>query len=301
MSGEMELSICIPVYNQDVTSLVHELHRQASRSSCVFEILLMDDGSTSFLEENGALDALEGVRYVRLPQNVGRSAIRNKLADEARYEYLIFMDCDVFPLDDSFLERYIRMEGHDVVMGGYHYGGQPTSDKHILRWKYGKEREERSAEERSVRPNDSFSTFNFMIRRSLFERVRFDESLRGYGHEDTLFGLSLKREGISVTHIDNALSHLNYDTSDVFLQKSLNAVANLQVICQRMGYAEDLAESIRILRCFKRIDRFGLSTLFAKIYPLVRPLCEKKLLGKHPSLFIFDLYRLIYLCVCSRN
>ena len=101
----MELSICIPVYNQDVTSLVHELHRQASRSSCAFEILLMEDGSTSFLEENSTLGSLESVRYVRLPQNVGRSAIRNRLADEARYEYLIFMDCDVFPQDDSFLER----------------------------------------------------------------------------------------------------------------------------------------------------------------------------------------------------
>ena len=297
----MELSICIPVYNQDVTSLVHELHRQASRSSCAFEILLMEDGSTSFLEENSTLGSLESVRYVRLQQNVGRSAIRNRLADEARYEYLIFMDCDVFPQDDSFLERYIRMEGHDVVMGGYRYGEQPTSDKHILRWKYGKEREERSAAERSVRPNDSFSTFNFMIKKALLERLRFDESLKGYGHEDTLFGLSLKREEISVTHIDNALSHLNYDTSDVFLQKSLNAVANLWLICQRRGYAEDLAESIRILRCFRRIDRFGLPTLFAKIYPLVRSSCEKKLLGKHPSLFIFDLYRLIYLCVCSKN
>ena len=297
----MELSICIPVYNQDVTSLVYELHCQVLHTSCAFEILLMDDCSTSFYEKNSMLNALEGVRYVRLSQNVGRAAIRNKLADEAQYKYLLFMDCDVLPLDDSFLDRYIRMKRYNVVMGGYRYGEQPTSDKHILRWKYGKEREERSAEERSVRPNDSFSTFNFMIRKSLFGQIRFDESLKGYGHEDTLFGLSLKRMGISVSHIDNALLHLNYDTSDVFLQKSLNAVANLWLICQREGYAEDLAESIRILRCFRWIDRFGLSTLFAKIYPLVRPSCEKNLLGKHPSLFIFDLYRLIYLCVCSKK
>ena len=297
----MELSICIPVYNQDVTSLVYELHCQVLHTFCAFEILLMDDCSTSFYEKNSMLNALEGVRYVRLSQNVGRAAIRNKLADEAQYKYLLFMDCDVLPLDDSFLDRYIRMKRYNVVMGGYRYGEQPTSDKHILRWKYGKKREERSAEERSVRPNDSFSTFNFMIRKSLFGQIRFDESLKGYGHEDTLFGLSLKRMGISVSHIDNALLHLNYDTSDVFLQKSLNAVANLWLICQREGYAEDLAESIRILRCFRWIDRFGLSTLFAKIYPLVRPSCEKNLLGKHPSLFIFDLYRLIYLCVCSKK
>jgi len=297
----MELSICIPVYNQDVTSLVYELHRQVLHTSCAFEILLMDDCSTSFYEKNSMLNALEGVRYVRLSQNVGRAAIRNKLADEAQYNYLLFMDCDVLPLDDSFLDRYIRMKRYIVVMGGYRYGEQPTSDKHILRWKYGKEREEKSAKERSARPNDSFSTFNFMIRKTLFKQIRFDESLKGYGHEDTLFGLSLKRMGITVSHIDNALLHLNYDTSDVFLQKSLNAVANLWLIYQRAEYTEDLVGSIKILRCFRRIDRFGLSSLFAKIYPLVRPSCEKNLLGKHPSLFIFDFYRLSYLCVCSKN
>ena len=297
----MELSICIPVYNQDVTSLVHDLHRQALGISCDFEILLMEDGSTSFLEENSSLATLDRVRYVRLPQNVGRAAVRNKLADEAQYEYLLFMDCDVSPFDDSFLERYVRMEGSEVVMGGCRYGDAPLSDKHILRWRYGKEREEKSAEVRNQHPYDSFSVFNFMIRKSVFMRIRFDESLPGYGHEDTMFGLYLKRKGIHITHIDNELLHLDSTSSDVFLRKSRNAVANLYLICQREGFAEDLAGGIRILRCFRWIVRFRLSSLFAKTYPLVCSWCEKNLLGKHPNLLIFDLYRLFFLCVCSKK
>lgn len=297
----MELSICIPVYNQDVTPLVRTLHQQARQASCPYEILLMDDGSTAHVEENQSLASLTGVRYIRLEQNVGRAIIRNKLADEAQYDYLIFMDCDVTPTDDSFLERYIRMEGHDVVIGGYRYGDQPTSDKHILRWKYGKEREEKSAETRSLRPNDSFSTFNFMIRKDIFKKVRFDESLKGYGHEDTLFGLSLKQQGIVVTHIDNALLHLHYDTSEVFLQKSRNAVANLLSIYQRTESREALTQSVKILRWFNKMERFGISTLLAKCFPLIQSWCEKNLLGKQPSLRIFDVYRLSFLCVCSKR
>lgn len=297
----MELSICIPIFNKDVSPLVRELRRQALDLSCVFEILLMDDGSTEYLTENGALDSLECVRYMRLERNVGRSAVRNRLADEALYEYLIFMDCDVYPDSSSFLRDYLRMEGADVVVGGYCYGDEPTSKAHLLRWKYGKNREERSAEERGKRPNDSFSTFNFMIRKSLFERVRFDESLCGYGHEDTLFGLCLKRAGIEVTHIDNPLTHLSYDASELFLEKSGNSVRNLWDIYCKVEDADSFADSVKLLRCFRRLDGFGLTKVMAALFPLTERIFRWNLLGGCPSLFLFDLYKLFLLCVCSRR
>lgn len=297
----MELSICIPIYNQNVTSLVNELRRQALRSSCVYEILLMDDGSSLYREENRVLGDLENVRYIGLEHNVGRSAIRNKLADEAQYGYLLFMDCDVYPGDADFLERYIAMEGSDVVVGGYHYGSSPISDKHILRWKYGREREERSAEVRNLRPNDSFSTFNFMIRKSLFGKVRFDEALKGYGHEDTLFGLELGECGVRVKHIDNPLTHLGYDPSELFLGKSRNSVHNLWIIYRKLDDVSSFVASVKLLRCFTKLDKVGLSGIIAILSPLFFVLAEKNLLGRHPSLLMFDIYKLFVLCVCSRE
>ncbi len=297
----MELSICIPIYNQNVTSLVGELRRQAVGSPCVYEILLMDDGSSLYLEENRSLGDWEGVRYIRLEENVGRSAIRNRLADEALYEYLVFMDCDVYPENPDFLSRYIAKEGCDVVVGGYHYGASPISDKHILRWKYGKEREERSAEVRSLRPNDSFSTFNFMVRKSVFGQVRFDESLKGYGHEDTLFGLELSRAGVRVEHIDNPLTHLCYDASDVFLEKSRNSVRNLWTIYRKLGDAAPFVASVKLLRCFTKLDKLGVSCVIALFSPIFRFMVEKNLLSRHPSLLMFDIYKLCVLCVCSRE
>ncbi len=297
----MELSICIPIYNQNVTSLVNELRAQALRADCAFEILLMDDASTRFKEANSRLHDLEGVRYIGLPKNVGRSAIRNKLADEAFYDYLLFMDCDVLPYSPDFLEKYIQMDGHDVVVGGYRYEEQPISDAYTLRWKYGKRREERSAAVRSRRPNDSFSTFNFLIKKSLFKQVRFDESLCGYGHEDTFFGITLKEAGVQVTHIDNPLLHLGYDNSAVFLEKSHNSVQNLWAIYGKVKDKDSFAESVKLLRYFRSLERSGLVPLFAKIFPYAEKLFQYNLLGKSPSLLFFDLYKLGTLCVCSSH
>lgn len=104
----MELSICIPIYNQNVTPLVNELRAQALRADCQFEILLMDDASTRYKEANSRLCELEGVRFIGLEKNVGRSVIRNKLADEAFYDYLLFMDCDVCRIAPIFWRNIFK-------------------------------------------------------------------------------------------------------------------------------------------------------------------------------------------------
>lgn len=297
----MELSICIPIYNQNVTPLVNELRAQALRADCQFEILLMDDASTRYKEANSRLCELEGVRFIGLEKNVGRSVIRNKLADEAFYDYLLFMDCDVLPYSPDFLEKYIQMEGHDVVVGGYRYEEQPISDAYTFRWKYGKKREERSAATRNRRPNDSFSTFNFLIKKSIFKQVRFDESLKGYGHEDTFFGISLKEAGVKVTHIDNPLLHLGYDNSAVFLEKSRNSVHNLWAIYGKVADRDGFADSVKLLRYYRSLERSGLVSLCATLFTYADKVLQYNLLGKSPYLFLFDLYKLGTLCVCSSH
>lgn len=295
----MELSICIPIYNQNVAPLVNELRVQTMRADCQFEILLMDDASTRFKETNRRLQELEGVRYIALEKNVGRSAIRNKLADEAMYDYLLFMDCDVYPDHSDFIENYLKMEGHDVVVGGYKYADQPISEAYQLRWLYGKKREERSVSSRNRRPNDSFSTFNFLIKKAIFTQVRFDESLQGYGHEDTFFGISLKEAGVKVTHIDNPLLHMGYDNSLVYLEKSCHSVQNLWIIYSKVKDKAALVDSVKLLRYYKALERCGLVAFSAKLFAYAEKFCQYNLLGRSPSLFLFDLYKLGTLCVCS--
>ena len=58
-----------------------------------YEILVADDGrDLSTITANRKINEIENCRYIEREKNVGRSAIRNFLAKEAKYEWLLFID-----------------------------------------------------------------------------------------------------------------------------------------------------------------------------------------------------------------
>lgn len=296
-------SICIPIYNQNVERLVRELHRQASLLNVPFEFLLMDDCSQLYEAENSALQQLPSVRYVHLSHNVGRSAIRNKLAENAQYETLIIMDCDALPVNDHFIENYLKEEENDVVIGGCQYPDTPPMQtENLLRWVYGKKREERSAALRNQNPHCSFTPFNLLIKKQTLLAIRFDESLKGYGHEDTLLGWQLKKAGIPVKHIDNPLIHNHQDKSEIFLAKTKEGIFNLWQVYEKMAdEKEAFANEVKSLKCFVKLQKWGLVPLVRIILSLIERGITKNLLSQHPIIRLLDLYKLLCLCNASKG
>jgi hypothetical protein len=51
------------------------------------------------------------------------------------------------------------------------------------------------------------------------KRCIFSEDLKTYGHEDTLLGYDLFRNGIEIFHIDNPVEHTGLEDSSVLLRK----------------------------------------------------------------------------------
>ncbi|MBK5286467.1 MAG: glycosyltransferase, partial [Bacteroidia bacterium] len=189
------LSILIPVFNFEITSLVRSLHEQCEENKIQYEIFCLDDTSSNqFHVINSSVSALPNVLYKRLEKNLGRSRIRNKLAQEAKYENLLFMDCDSEVVSKEFIKTYIPYCNNEkVTCGGRVYEETiPADRKKILRWKSGRRSEETTAAIRNRNPFNSFMTNNFLISKKIFLENRLDESLSGYGHEDTLFGFQLK-------------------------------------------------------------------------------------------------------------
>ena len=85
------LSILIPTFNYDITALVVEVHKQSKSCNIVFEILVFDDASRDLeIKNNASINTLENTSYTILKSNIGRSAIRNKLAKSAQYSWLLF-------------------------------------------------------------------------------------------------------------------------------------------------------------------------------------------------------------------
>ena len=290
------LSILIPAYNHDLTDLVEAVRHQAIELGIDFEILIIDDHSAAgFRDRNRALTEMTHVRYLQLEENVGRSRIRNMLASKARYEHLLFMDSDARIIRPDYLSTYIGMIGRErVICGGTAYLADPPADAACrLRWHYGRKREARPAWVRAKDPCRAFSSFQFLATNSIMEKVPFDNDLKAYGHEDTIFGLDLERNGIPVVHIDNALVHDGLETAEEFLDKTRQGLMNLKLLVDR-GYEVGLERGIRILRTYRVVGRLGLRPFLKWLYRAGDQWMQRELKGNNPRLWMFDLYKLCY-------
>ena len=296
------LSILIPVYNFDIRNLVLELHKQAVLEHFNFEIVVFDDVSDMhFKTLNREIIELKNVQYTELTQNIGRSKIRNLLSSTAKFNYLLFMDADAIVPDASFIKNYVNeCKGEVVICGGTSYATsykeKNKKNDYILRLKYGQMRESKTANERRLAPNSCFSTFNFLISKSILQRIVFNETITDYGHEDTLFGLELKIQNITIKHIDNPLYHIGLDTNSVFITKALAGVKNLFTILNRGFYTDDLQQDIKLLRYYKKINNLGLTPFFGIIYQMTHRRIKRNLVARGQNLFYFDMLRLGFLC-----
>ncbi|PIF01706.1 MAG: glycosyl transferase [Paludibacter sp.] len=296
------LSILIPTYNYDIRELVKELHTQGINSYKAFEIIVMEDGSTKCLRKNGEVKELKFCQYIQLSENIGRSAIRNRLAEKAKYNHLIFIDCDAEVQNRNFIEKYLSFCDEEcVVIGGTAYDENNHNPKMSLRLKYGREKEGKSALERNKNEGYShFSTFNFLISKNIFNNIKFDETIKGYGHEDTLFGHCIKELNTKIYHIENPLIHKGLDENTIFIKKTEKATENLYKLYETGKYPF-LRKQSKLLTTFEKIKRLKLTSLFKLCYQLFSPLMKKNLCRKNPSLLLFDIYKLLYLCKVARE
>jgi cellulose synthase/poly-beta-1,6-N-acetylglucosamine synthase-like glycosyltransferase len=284
------ISICIPVYNFNISPLVNELANQAKSAQIPIEISVIDDCSQRFKAENRA--TCEAHRYIELDENIGRSKIRNLFLEHAKYDYLLFLDCDSLVENPLFLANYVAAmkDNPSVVCGGRVYDKIQPGKEQLLSWKYGIDKESKSAEIRKQAPNKSFMTNNFLVKKSILEDIQFDERITKYGHEDTLFGFSLKQKNIAVTHIENPVLNGDVEENSAFLNKTQEGVINLIEILKYKDCDPELIQDISILRFYKKVQKYdafiNLGFLFLK------PFIVYRLRTGKVNLKAFDFYKL---------
>ncbi|MBK8878430.1 MAG: glycosyltransferase [Haliscomenobacter sp.] len=263
------------------------------------ELIALADGSApEYREMNRSISVFPEATYQELPQNIGRAAIRNRLGNLAQYPFLLFMDADSEVVRGDYLKVYVQALAEDTVLvGGTCYAPEPPGDADLfLRWHYGVHREQRPVEFRRRSPWNSFLTHHFVISRSVFKQVRFDERLRDYGHEDTLFGLALQKAGLSIIHLDNPLKHAGLEPASVFLEKTESSIRNL-VFLHSKGYHLPT----RLLDAFRLLKRLGFASWAAGGFERYQAALRKRLEGPAPRLWQLDLYKLGYLCRVMNN
>lgn len=289
----MGLSILIPVYNYDVTSLVQSLAIQLKKPGMEGEIILLDDCSADeSLIVNQSLQNISSVKFYKNEKNEGRMLARQKLSTLASLEYFLFLDCDSEIVNDDFLEKYFELINKKIPLasGGRIYTNTPPADcTYTLHWKYGSKRESRQQKQ-----GIAFQSNNFLIKKEIFNRLDTSLQLPGYGHEDSWWGIQFEQAGISCFFLNNPVLHANIENANNYLEKSEQALANLLILEKKIDN-KLLRKHIRIYRWYRKIKSTGLSGLYLFFEKMFDNYFRRNLLSCKPNLYYFDCYRLAVL------
>ena len=99
------------------------------------------------------------------------------------------LDCDILIYDNDFIKNYIPyFNTKTVVCGGVNY--EKLNKKNNLRFVYGINREVKKSKYRNRNPYRSFTAFNMLAPKKIFNKLSFYEDISSYGHEDTLLDLA---------------------------------------------------------------------------------------------------------------
>ena len=287
-----ELSILIPTRNDICLPQAKALQRLASSIEDLrFEILVADDASDDpeVLRQNAQINTLENCSLLLRSENAGRAANRNYLAQQAHFDWLLFLDCNVKIPNERFLLNYLESDHADVVNGGIFAEDDKTLSRHNLRYQYEKKIEpDHVAEQRRNKPYKSFRTSNFMIRREVMLSHPLDETVPGYGYEDVLFGKTLCENNIPIDHIDNPVVMTHFEANENYVAKVEEAMHTLFALRHELsGYSP-------LLNAVETLQKKHLTTLYQQFFHANAKHIRNNLAGKTPSIRWLNLYKLGY-------
>lgn len=288
----MEISVLIPTYNYDCSSLVQQLHQQLDCSGAEYELLIVDDGSTDEAIAKMLQDLaheLPNVAYHRQEKSRTRAAMRNQLWRYAKFEWQLQVNSNVQVLHDNFVKLYLDAISDNVQVICGNCNALQQTDSFTLRNYYEQDFYKKNRISYcNQHPFAFFRNTNCMYRRSVFEKCKYNEAVKGYGCEDFLFGETLKEAHITIKYIDNPVTYVDFESSREYLQKTQEALHTLASI------AEQVHTSSGLLNVVRKLDGWHLAWVIRIWHRLFEHLEESNLCSSHPNLTLFALYKLGY-------
>ena len=286
------LSILIPVYNTSIYNLVFSILEMAESEEMTYELCVADDASTNFqtLAENSFLKNLENCTYTIFETNQGRTATSEFLAKQAKYNYLLFLDADVMPLNTDFLTKInSNAINAEVIFGGITYAVNKPESEEMLRWVYGKKRETRSLKQRQLKPYLSLTPAALFCTKDIYLTLKIPLENR-YGF-DILLSYKLQELNVQVLHIQNPVIHLGLETSMRYLQKTRAGLDTLFYLQKTNLISKNYRP---IQRVALRMQKLGLAKIYISVFKYFENKVIQNICSDNPSTKLFDAYRLYY-------
>lgn len=289
------LSILIPTFNYNTYPLVLELKRQCDAiSNFSYEIIINDDASTND-HENTLLNKLPNCYYFKQVKNQGLSASRNFLIEKASFNWCLFLDDDVWPKTNNYIETYKnciqKSTKQSLFFGGLKYTEVKPNANELLRWLYGNAHEALSFEKRLTNKPKHFLCSNILVEKTLLIQYKFPTEIKTYGYEDLIFNLNLIKDHVPIFQIDNPVFHEKLDTSEIYLKKTQKALDNLSLSLNQ-GLLNDNDTKISKIRAKFKNKIF--SKLVVISFKINKKWMERVLSSRLTNLNLFNLYRLGY-------
>lgn len=287
------LSILITIFNYNLLPLVKEIHQQCNELEIEFEILTQDDASNSVHNiENEKINSLSNCNYISLKKNVGYRENKNLLVRQSKFENLLILDGDCILPNKNFIKNYIaQIPNYEVVYGGRIHGYKAPSKHQLLRWKYGKYMEDQTVEQRNKNRYRATLFNNTLIKKTVFNQIKFDSSFKKYGNDDTLFSFELQKMNAKIKHIHNPVQHDDIDTNAVYIEKTKNSLDNLYLLYKKQLITKEYSKMVSLVT---KLHTYKITYLLAVLYSVFGTLLERQLKGNQPSLFVFNVFRLTY-------
>jgi hypothetical protein len=143
-----------------------------------------------------------------------------------------------------------------------------------------------------LKNSHGFKTNNFLINIKVFNQYPFNENLKGYGHEDTLFGFQLFQKGIKPLQIENPVLNEVLDENIEFLAKTNNAIDNLVMINSDIESSPEFVAHVKLLSAYYTLKKKNLLFLFNTCYFLASGMNNILLKKGYFFLWMFDAYKL---------
>ncbi len=289
VTAQPELSILVPTYDRDIRALAAELlaDMAALPAPGAVELLVLVDGNPALAgqEEVLAMAAALGLAagFALAPQNLGRSAARNALAEAAKGGHILFLDADSLPDEPGFVARALaaaRAAPEAVTCGGRTGQRCPPAPRDARLFEtHSRKREWIPAAERNRDAHGNFLSANFQLRRDLFLAAPFDARFTGWGWEDTDWALRI-RPHAPLHHMDNTVSHMEHHTDAAWLGRLDRSVGNYALLAAAHPEAVRRHRLWPLMRAVRPISGWGwLKSLLLRLalWPALPPALRLKL------------------------
>jgi glycosyltransferase involved in cell wall biosynthesis len=237
-SSELALSIVTPFHKNDPALLLEILARQGK--GLPVELIVVDDGSGSSELTALVMAAISAfpvaATLVTFHANQGRSAARNRLMRQAKAPYILFLDSDMAPDSETFLQDWLDLivkTKPTIAYGGFTTLQVPNAPELALARALAERGDCLSARERVRRGPLSVATSNLLVRADIMQEVSFDSDFTGWGWEDVDWALRAADAGFAIAHVPIPATHMGLDRPEVLLDKFAKAGPNFRRIVAR--------------------------------------------------------------------